>query len=187
MAILAPLWLPILVSALAVFVVSAIGWMALGHHNADIKKLPDEGAFLDFMRSQNVPPGTYMWPGCGSGDMKNPEFLARFEAGPWGSVNVTARKPSFARNLALTFLFYIVVGIFVGYITSLARDPGAPFLSVFRVAGAVGVLAYCAGGIPNALFFGKPLRFILTDLIDGIVYGVITGLIFAWFWPLPTG
>ena len=184
MAILAPLWLPILISAVVVFIASAVGWMLVGHHNADIKKLPNEAAFLDFVRSQNIPPGTYMWPGCGgSEEMKSPEFLARFAAGPWGSINVAGRQPSFARNLVLTFLFYLVVGVFVGYITTLARPYGAPFLAVFRVAGAVAVLAYCAGSIPNALFFSKPGRFMLTDFIDGVAFGLLTGLVFAWLWP----
>ena len=53
----------------------------------------------------------------------------------------------------------------------------------FDVAGAAGVLAYCAGSIPGALFFGKPGRFILTDFIDGVLYGLLTGVVFAWLWP----
>jgi hypothetical protein len=115
--------------------------------------------------------------------MNSEDYKARMDSGPWGSLNVIGTKPSFVRNLVLVFLFYIVVGIFVGYITSLARDPGAPWVAVFRVAGAVGVLAYCAGQIPGAIFFGKPGRFVLTDFIDGAVYGLMTGAIFAWLWP----
>ena len=125
-----------------------------------------------------------MWPCWRSGeDMKSEEFKARYDVGPWGSINILARKPNFARNLALTFLFYIIVSIFVAYITSLARSAGEAFLPVFRVAGATAVLAYCAGSIPNAIFFGKPGRFILTDFIDGVVYGLLTGAVFALLWP----
>jgi hypothetical protein len=67
MAILAPLWLPILVSAV-VFISSTPGWMALGRHNADIKKLPDESALLDLVRRLKIPPGTYMWPSRGASE-----------------------------------------------------------------------------------------------------------------------
>ena len=85
----------------------------------------------------------------------------------------------------VVFLFYIVAGLFVGYITSLARplDAEWTFRQVFRVAGATAVLAYCAGSIPNAIFFGKPGRFVLTDFIDGLVYGLLTGAVFGWLWP----
>ena len=98
-------------------------------------------------------------------------------------MNILGRKPHFARNLILTFLFYIIVGIFVGYITSLARLPGDTFLPVFRVAGATAVLGYCAGSIPGAIFTGKPGRFVLTDFIDNLIYALLSGLIFGLLWP----
>jgi hypothetical protein len=181
---LVQLWLPVLVSAVVVFVASFLAWMVLPHHKKDIKTLPDEKALTDHLRKLNLPPGTYMWPGCQPGqDMKSEEYCARYNAGPWGTMNVVGRKPSFARNLVLTFLLYIVVSIFVGYVTSLAREPGASFLPVFRLAGATAVLGYCAGSIPGAIFTGKPGRFVLTDFIDGVVYGLLTGVMFGLFWP----
>jgi hypothetical protein len=180
------LWLPILVSAVIVFFASALAWMALPHHKKDVKALPNEAALKDQLKQLNVPPGMYMWPNCQTGeDMNSEEFKARFNAGPWGSINILPARPNFGRNLLLVFIFYLVVSVFVGYITSLAQGAtaGAGFVPVFRVAGAVGVLAYCAGQIPGAIFFGKPGRFVLTDLIDGVVYGLLTGAVFGVFWP----
>ncbi len=184
MDVIAQLWLPILVSAVVVFAASALAWMALPHHRKDVKALPDEKAFTDQLAPLKLAPGTYMWPNaCTSDETKSEAFAARLEAGPWGTINVLAAKPSFARNLVLVFVFYLVVSLFVGYITSLARPLGAGFLAVFRVAGAAGVLAYCAGSIPNAIFLGKPGRFVLTDFVDGVVYGLLTGVVFAVLWP----
>ncbi len=184
MVLLSQLWLPVLVSAIVVFLASFLAWMVLPHHKKDIKTLPNEKALTDHLRSLALPAGTYMWPGCQPGQgMDSQEFKDRYAAGPWGSINVLASRPNFGRNLVLTFLFYIVVSVFVGYLSSLARPAGAAFLPVFRVAGAAGVLAYCAGSIPNAIFFGKPGRFVLTDLVDGIVYGLLTGATFALLWP----
>jgi hypothetical protein len=183
MELIAQLWLPIIVSALAVFVASFLVWMVLPHHKKDVKVLPDEKALTDHLRQLDLAPGLYMWPNCSGAEMKSDEFKARYEAGPWGSMNVLANKPNFVRNLVLVFLFYLVVSVFVGYLTSLATPDASRFLAVFRVAGAAGVLAYCAGSIPGALFFGKPGRFILTDFIDGVVYGLLTGAIFGWLWP----
>ena len=178
------LWLPIVVSAVIVFIASFVVWMVLPYHKKDVKTLPDEKALTDHLKTLNLAPGTYMWPGCQSNqEMKSEEYKSRYDAGPWGSINVVGQKPNFGRNLILTFLFYIVVSIFVGYITTLARSPGEAFLAVFRVAGATAVLGYCAGSIPNAIFFGKPGRFVLTEFVDGVVYGLLTGATFALLWP----
>ncbi|UCE59628.1 MAG: hypothetical protein JSU63_19565 [Phycisphaerales bacterium] len=163
---------------------SSIAWMVLPHHKKDVKPLPDEKALTDHLRALNLAPGTYMWPCCGSGeDMNSAEFKARYQAGPWGSINILPARPSFGRNLLLAFLLYLVVSVFVAYITSHARELGAPFISVFQVAGAVAVIAYCAGSIPDAIFFGRPARFVLTGFLDDLAYGILTGLTVAWLWP----
>ena len=86
--------------------------------------------------------------------MKSDEFKKRYETGPWGNIRVLDAKPSMGRNLLLAFLFYVVVGIFVAYITHEARAAGAAFGPVFQVAGAVGVASYCLAGFPHALWFG---------------------------------
>ena len=44
MSLLGALWLPIVLSALLVFVVSAIIHMVLKYHNRDYKQLPNEVA-----------------------------------------------------------------------------------------------------------------------------------------------
>jgi hypothetical protein len=184
MQFITELWLPILVSAVIVFFASFLAWMVLPHHRADVKTLPNESALTGHLETLNLAPGLYMWPGAkDAAEMKSDEYKKRYQTGPWGSMTVLGAQPSMGRNLALVFLFYLVVGVFVGYITYLARPAGSPYLSVFRVAGAVAVLAYCAGSIPNALFFGKPLRFVVTDLVDGVVYGLLTAGTFAWMWP----
>ena len=178
------LWLPVVVSSVVVFLVSALAWMVIGHHNKDIKTLENEKSLTDHLTQLNIPPGTYMWPGCGKGeDMNSEAFKGRYDAGPWGSMNIVAAKPNFARNLILTFLFYVIVSLFVAYVTSQARAAGAGFMTVFQVAGAVAVLAYCAGSIPGAIFFSKPSRFILTEFVDGVVYGFLTGVAFGVLWP----
>ncbi len=184
MVLLTQLWLPIVLSAVFVFVASFIAWMVLPHHKADVKKLPDETAFTGQLSQMNIPPGTYMWPNaCTGEEMKSDEFKQRYAKGPWGSMNVLGRQPSFGMNLMLVFIMYLVMGLFVGYITSLARPAGAEYMAVFRVAGATAVACYCLGSLPNAIFFGKPKRFVMTDLADQVVYALLTAGTFAWLWP----
>ncbi len=181
---LAALWLPILISAVAIFFTSFLIWMVLQFHKEDIKTLPDEEKFTEFINAQNIPAGVYFYPGCNdTADMKTPEFCARYDKGPWGNINIQAAKPNFGKNLSLTFIFYLIVSLLVGYITKEARPAGAEFLPVFQVAGTAAILAYAAGSIPGSIFFGKPLRFVITEFFDALTYGLITGLIFALLWP----
>jgi hypothetical protein len=178
------LWLPIIVSAVVVFIASFLAWMVLPHHKPDWKTLPDQQSVLEKLRSLNLSPGLYMFPCYGERkNMKDPEFRKMWEEGPHGTLIMREGKPSFGLNLTLVFIFYLVVGIFVGYVGTVALEPGAAFRTVFRVTGTVAVTAYVLGGIPNAIFFGRTARSILMDIIDGIVYGILTGLIFAWLWP----
>ena len=92
---------------------------------------------------------------------------------------------SMGRNLVLSFIFYVVVSIFVGYLTGLARPLGAEFVEVFRVAGVAAILGYAMGSIPHSIWFRHTLRSTMTDLGDAVVYGLATAAIFAWLWPAP--
>ena len=62
MVSLTSLWLPILVSAVAVFVVSSIMHMVLPLHKNDFKAFPQEDAVLDALRRFNLPAGDYVAP-----------------------------------------------------------------------------------------------------------------------------
>ena len=62
---IASLWLPILLSAVGVFVASSIIHMALGYHNKDHDKMPDEADVLASMRGAGVQGGFVLFPPCG--------------------------------------------------------------------------------------------------------------------------
>jgi len=178
------LWLPTVLATVAVFFASSIAWMALPHHKADIKKLPDEAAVLEDVKKHAIPPGLYMWPNCADGaEMKAEDFKKRFNDGPWGMMTIPAGKPNFLRNLVLVGLSYLVISIFVAYLTSEARYAGQSFLEVFQVSGSAALLGYALGQIPGGVFLMRPLRFFITDFIDCVVFALITGAIFAAMWP----
>ena len=84
MEFLTQLWLPILLSAVFVFIVSSIIHMVLQTHNSDVKKMNNEEAVLEAMRTNGVAPGSYMFPRAGSmkemGTPEMEEFLASRES-----------------------------------------------------------------------------------------------------------
>ena len=99
---LTDLWLPILLSAVFVFIASSILHMVIPIHKSDFKKMPGEEKVLAEMRSQSVQPGSYTFP-C-AGTMKNmgsPEMVEKFKLGPVGFVTVVPNgPPAIGKSLA---------------------------------------------------------------------------------------
>src|SRR5262245_3683287 len=87
MVALGALWLPILVSAVVVFIATSIVWMLLPHHRSDWAQLPGEAGVLDAMRKAGVGRGQYRFPWCDPRD-KSPETVKKLEQGPMGTMIV---------------------------------------------------------------------------------------------------
>ncbi|MGQ0736860.1 MAG: hypothetical protein ACT4QD_24810, partial [Acidobacteriota bacterium] len=77
------LWLPILLSAVIVFIASSIIHMLLPYHRTDWKKLAAEDEVMNALRPFKIPPGDYLMPCAGSPDaMKDPAFMEKMNKGP---------------------------------------------------------------------------------------------------------
>jgi hypothetical protein len=184
MTTLASLWLPILLSAVFVFVVSSLVHMVLQIHKGDYRKLPNEDAALDAVRAWGTPPGQYMFPCAGSmKEWKTPEMQAKFERGPVGTLIVRDAKgcTNMGKALGQWFLFCLVVSVFVAYVTGLARGPGAP--GVFRIATVVALLGYAFSSVTDSIWKGVTWSTTVKFLFDGLLYALATGATFAWLWP----
>jgi len=53
------LWLPILLSAVTVFLASSVIHMVLTYHRSDFKGLPSKDQVMDALRAFNIPPGEF--------------------------------------------------------------------------------------------------------------------------------
>lgn len=175
------LWLPIVLSGVALFFASFVAWMILPHHKSEWKGLPDEETALAALRTLNVPPGQYTFRrACTPEDMKNPDFQKRVAAGPNGTLAIWKTPPSMGVNLVCTFLFFLVANFVIAYLAAMVLPPGEDFMRVFRFVGTAGVLTYGTANILNGIWFGRKM---VADIVDGLAYGVITGAIFAALWP----
>lgn len=185
MEFLAHLWLPILLSAIFVFVVSSILHMLIPIHKGDFKKLPGEAELMAAMRSQQVQPGEYMFP-CPASmkDMHSPEMIEKYKTGPVGTMTVMpSGECKMGKNLVKWFLYSILIGVFTAYIGYHGLGPGAEYLTVFRVTGAAAVLAYAFANVPNSIWRGARWSTTLKFVFDGILYGLVTAGTFGWLWP----
>ncbi|MCP4200989.1 MAG: hypothetical protein GY769_03555 [bacterium] len=68
MVYLTALWLPILLSAVVVFIASSILHMVLKYHRSDYSAMPGEDNVMAAMRSEKVSPGHYYLPHCPAAD-----------------------------------------------------------------------------------------------------------------------
>ncbi len=202
MDFLLPLWLPILLSAAAVWLVSLILSMALPHHKRDWIELPgslagsggSEDGFMAYLRASEIKPGNYLFPDFRDPkSMKSEKVQKALNEGPVGHLSLWPTPLTMSGKMAGTFVVYLVASALIGYLTRVAIHaapdvassslPPASFAKVFQIAATGGVLAYCFSFIPSALWWGSYKRTIVANVIDGLVYAAITGAIFAWRWP----
>ena len=179
------LWLPILLSAFLVFIVSSIIHMLLPYHRSDFGKLPKEDEAMDVLREFAIPPGDYVMPcAASSQEMKSPEFAEKTRKGPIIFMTVLPSGSfSMGKSLVQWFVYAIAVSVFAAYITSRAVDPADEYLTVFRFAGATAFFGYAVALWHNSIWFKRKWSSTLKSTFDGFVYALCTAGVFGWLWP----
>ena len=177
------LWLPIVLSAVLVWIASAVVWTVMPHRRKEFAPLPNEEAARSALKG--LPPGEYHFPHAGSmAEAKDPAFLAKCVEGPMGYVRIVpSRAPAMGKPMILGFVFYVVVGIVVAYVASRMLPPNPEYLMVFRLTGTVAWTAYFFGQVQDSIWFGKPWASTVKLFFEALVYGVLTAGIFASMWP----
>lgn len=185
MAFLVELWLPLLLSAVAVFVASSVIHMAFQYHRDDYRPLPSAGPIMDAMRQANLAPGQYQFPPCtGMKSLQQPEVRAAWERGPVGTLTIRPNgMPDIGRSLGFWFLNCLIVSVFTAYLGGHALEHGSAFWEVFRVTGTIAVLAYTIGSLDHSIWFGRSWCVTARFVFDGTVYGLVTAAVFAGLWP----
>ncbi len=182
---LSALWLPILLSAVFVFVASSIIHMASPWHKSDYPKMPNESQVMDVLRPLAIPPGDYFFPRPSSrADMQSPAFAEKMTKGPVVVMTVMPSGPmSMGRNLSLWFLYVVVVNLFAGYIAGRALPSGTPYLQVFRFVGATAFIGYTAALWQMWIWYRRALITTIKSTVDGLIYALLTAGTFGWLWP----
>jgi hypothetical protein len=188
MVSLVDLWLPILASAAFVFVVSSVIHMVFhAWHCNDYGALPGEGAILDAVRAQNVPPGMYRFPfGASMKEMQSPAMLEKLNRGPVGTAILIPPGPmALGKSLVQWFLYCVVVGAIAAYVAAHSLRSGAEFYPVFRIVGSAAFLGYALTNVDHSIWKGVSWGVTTRFVIDGIVYALVTAATFGWLWPSP--
>ncbi|PYO93487.1 MAG: hypothetical protein DMD62_09545 [Gemmatimonadetes bacterium] len=186
MTALSALWLPILVSAVAVFVVSSIIHMTPLWHQTDYPRSPQEDRVMDALRPLGLPPGDYLMPRpANTAEMRSPAFQEKMKRGP--RVLMTIMPPwsgSMASNLSQWFAYCIVVSGFAAFIAGSAIPPGSPpFTALCRFAGTTAFLGYVLALWQMSIWYRRSWMMTFKATFDGIVFAVLTCAVFTWMWP----
>lgn len=175
--------MPILLSAVLVFVASSLIHMCLQIHKGDYQKLPNEDAALDALRKAGVGPGQFMFPHCSSmKEATSPAMKEKFTRGPTGTLVVRGGDcMNMGKALGQWFAFCLVVSVITAYVTGLARGPGGG--DIFRISATIALLGYGFSSVCDSIWKGISWSTTAKFLFDGLVYALCTAWMFRSFWP----
>lgn len=188
MSFLAQLWLPIVVSALLVFFLSAATHMLVPFRQTEWGQLKTQDAIQASLRG--AAPGLYMFPTpADPKERGKPEAMQKMAEGPSGWLTLVHPGPmSWGRNLGLSLAMNLFVSFGAAYIATMTL--GAMPLQlfphervVFRVVSTIGFLAYAVGPIYDAVWFWKPWKSLAYTALDSLAYGLVMGVTFSMLWP----
>ena len=89
---LAALWLPIVLSAVIVFIASSIMHMVLPYHRSDYQKLADQDKVLSVLRAAGLKRGLYIFPFLTHKEMKSPAAIEKYNQGPVGMMTIAPKS-----------------------------------------------------------------------------------------------
>lgn len=182
---LSQLWLPIVLTGVAVFFISFLMWMVLPHHRQDWPPLPDEDQAMDVLRGMGVGGGQYSFPHCSSpAQMKDPVWMEKYNRGPKGFLILKPDGPeSMGKSMGVSFVFNLITAVLVAYVAAFSLPAGAEGALVLRFVWTVAFLANSFGLVWGAIWFGRTWSSTLKEMFDGLVYSFATALLFMAFWP----
>lgn len=181
---LSALWLPIVLSAVAVFIASSIMHMVLPYHRTDYRQLPEEEKVLSALRAAGLKRGLYVFPFTTHKDMKSPAIVEKYNQGPVGMMTIAPNGPPvMPKFLGLWFGYCLLVGLLDACLAVHTMPTGERHRHVFGVVGLAAFLAYGVGNISNSIWKMQTWSMTIKEAIDGVIYALLTAAVFAWLWP----
>ena len=180
------LWLPILLSAGVVFIISSLIHMVIKWHAPDYRGFPNEDAVRAAIRAGSPAPGRYVLPWCS--DMKamgSEAMLARYREGPVGHVTLApAGAPSIGRSLGQWFVLSLLVAATAALVASQAYglDPARSGAAALLI-GIVSFVAHGFGTLSESIWMARPWSSSIKYILDAALYAAGSAAVFYWLWP----
>jgi hypothetical protein len=180
------LWLPILLSAVVVFVISSLIHMVLKWHAGDYSAFANEDAVREAIRAGNPAPGRYVVPHCAEmKDMASEAMQQKYREGPVGHFTLgPSGVPNMGKYLGQWFLWSLAVAAVAAYLA--ARVYGldhAHARGAAKLVGAISFIAHGFGTVSESIWMMRSWSASAKYLLDAALYAVGSALMFLWLWP----
>lgn len=180
------LWLPILLSAVVVFVISSLIHMVLKWHSSDYGTVPDEDAVRAAVRAGNLAPGRYVVPYCKEmKDMGSEEMRRKYEEGPVMHLTVLPNgTPNMGKYLGLWFAWSLVIAAAAAFLAAqVCGLHSGHARAAAKLVGAVTLVAHGFGTVTESIWMGRTWGSSVKYILDAALYAAGSGLVFLWLWP----
>jgi hypothetical protein len=179
------LWLPIILGTFLAWIASGLIHILVKYHDSDYQQLGNEDEVMNAVRNGSPKLGIHAFPYCiDMNEMKNEAVQQRFTKGPVGMLAVLPNgMPNMGKLMLQQISFFLGGSILIAYVATLALEPGADYISVFRIVAVVGFLTFGWAVIPFSIWFGHLWSMTAKYLVDALIYGLMIAGSFAWLWP----
>jgi len=118
-------------------------------------------------------------------EMGSPEYIEKMKKGPVAFITVLENAPpTINKQLVQWFIYCILVGIIVAYVSGRALPSDAHYLEVFRFAGVTAFISYGLALIQNSIWYKRGWVSTIKHLFDSLIFALFTAGIFGWLWPV---
>lgn len=180
------LWLPILLSAVVVFVISSLIHMVFKWHASDYRGLANEDAVRAALRAGNIAPGRYVLPHCPDmKDMSSEAMLQKYREGPVVQFTVGPNgTPALGKYLGQWFAWSLAIAVIAAYLAaSVLGLDHAHARAAAKLVGAITFIAHGFGTVTESIWMMRPWSSSAMHLLDAALYAIGTALVFLWLWP----
>jgi hypothetical protein len=180
------LWLPILLSAVVVFIISSLIHMVIKWHAGDYGALSNEDAVRAAIRAGNPAPGRYVMPHCKDmKDMGSETMQQKYREGPVGHFTLgPTGVPKMGKFLGQWFVWSLIISVVAAYVATriYGLHPSRGH-SVAKLIGTITFIAHGFGTVTESIWMMRPWSASAKYILDAALYGVGSGLVFYWLWP----
>lgn len=181
---LTSLLLPILVAAVAVFILSMVVMQLMPWHKRDWDNVPNDDAVIAAIRELGIEPGDYIVPSARLADgSRNPDFVDKWAKGPSVTMTVIPPSANMGRYMGQWFAFTLLVAVIAGWITNSIVGASRNEHAVFHYGAILTFLCYSLGAWPLSIWYHRKWSTAFKSALDALLYGVVTGIVFSWLWP----
>jgi len=185
MTSLVSLWLPILLSAVVVFVLSSLVHMVFKWHASDYSRLANEEDVRAAVRAGVSGPGRYVIPYCADmKEMAGEAMQQKYREGPIAHVVVGPNGiPNMGKYLGTWFAWSIVVAALAAYLAWRAVGAGPEHAGrAAQWAGSITFIAYGFGTVTESIWMMRSWSTSVKYLLDAALYAIGTWAVVLWLW-----